>query len=146
MAGRRKYNCIYVLFGPNKSAYVGQTTDPINRKSRYKTMTCKNQRLVFESLSLYGWPSHQFKVVIELPVGSTREAMDFYETFYYSLYAELGYKMLNLKSTGWNGKPCAESLKRQSESHKGRTPWNKGRKGVQEAWNKGLTKTDYANR
>lgn len=32
-----------------------------------------------------------------------------------------------------------ESIRKNSESHKGRIAWNKGKKGVQTAWNKGKT-------
>ena len=34
-----------------------------------------------------------------------------------------------------------EYLKRQSESRKGRIPWNKGKIGLQVAWNKGIPRT-----
>lgn len=39
----------------------------------------------------------------------------------------------------WNkGVPqTEEQRKKNSETHKGKTPWNKGKKGLQEAWNKG---------
>ena len=40
MGKRNKFKCIYGLFAPNNKVYIGQTTDPINRKSRYKTLTC----------------------------------------------------------------------------------------------------------
>jgi len=40
----------------------------------------------------------------------------------------------------WNKglSPSAETLKKMGEASKGRTPWNKGTKGVQVAWNKGI--------
>lgn len=146
MGRRTKYNLIYVLLGPDRSAYVGQTSDPVNRRSRYKTLTCKNQRLVYESLLKYGYAAHQFKELIVLPDESTRSEMDFYEIFYHSLYQELGYRMMNLKSPGWNGVPGIESKNRSIQSHIGKTPWNKGLIGSQKAWNKGLKKSDYGNR
>lgn len=145
MGKRNKFKCIYVLLAPDNAAYVGQTTDPINRKSRYKTLTCKNQTEVYNSLLKHGYDQHEFKILLTLPNTATRQNLDFYETFFFELYQGNGFKMLNLKSPGWNGKPGAVALKRQSESHKGGTPWNKGKKGVQEAWNKGLKKTEYAN-
>ena len=33
-----------------------------------------------------------------------------------------------------------EHKEKLSNAHKGKTPWNKGKRGVQVAWNKGLTK------
>lgn len=146
MGKRNKYKVIYVLLGPDMSAYVGQTTDPINRKSRYKTLTCKNQRLVYDSLLRHGYDKHQFKELLVLPDNADRKQMDFYEIFYHSLYSELGYRMLNLKSPGWNGVPGEESKERLSNAHIGQLPWNAGTKGVCKAWNKGLKKAKYGNR
>lgn len=140
MSTRNKFKCIYVLLGPSKTAYVGQTTDPINRKSRYKTLTCKNQTNVYNSLLTHGYDKHEFSILIRLADDATRGEMDFYEKFYFSLYQEAGYKMLNLKSPGWNGRPCQESKDRSSKAHIGNRPWNIGTKGVCKAWNKGKHK------
>jgi hypothetical protein len=146
MSKRTKFKCIYVLLCPKKCAYVGQTTDPINRKSRYKTIRCKNQRLVYDSLLAHGYDAHEFKILMQLPDSATRSDLDYYETFFFEVYQSNGYKMLNLKSTGWNGVPGEDTRRRQSESHKGMTPWNKGVVGSQVAWNKGLKKSDYEKR
>lgn len=140
MGKRVKFNCIYVLIAPNKSAYIGQTSDPINRKSRYKTLTCKNQIRVYQSLLRFGFDKHEFKILLVMPNSITRQSMDFYEIFFYELYKNSGYSMMNLKSPGWNGKPCEESKQKSSRSHLGKEPWNKGKKGLQTAWNKGLKK------
>src|SRR6185436_9389950 len=146
MSKRKKFKCIYVLLGQENTAYVGQTTDPINRKSRYKTLTCKNQTEVYRSLVKHGYDKHEFKILLKLPDSATRKNLDFYEIFFFELYQGNGFTMLNLKSPGWNGKPNDIALKRQSESHKGNIPWNKGKVGLQKAWNKGLKKSDYATR
>lgn len=139
MGRRIKYNLIYVLLGPDRTAYVGQTSDPVNRRSRYKTLTCKNQRLVYESLLKHGHDKHKFKELLVLPDEATREQMDFYEIFYHSLYKELGYTMLNLKSPGWNGLSPLESNKAGALKRVGKKPWNAGTKGVCKAWNTGLS-------
>lgn len=146
MGKRRKFNCIYGLFGPDKTVYIGQTSDPINRRSRYRTLTCQNQTAVYESLLKHGFKKHKFQIILELSDFANRDEMDFYEKFYYSLYQEVGYKMLNLKSPGWNGRPGELSKQRLSVAHKGQVAWNKGKRGVQIAWNKGLTKKDYGQR
>jgi len=139
MGKRIKYNLIYVLLGPDRSAYVGQTSDPVNRRSRYKTLTCKNQRLVYASLLKHGHDKHKFKELLVLPDDSTREQMDFYEIFYHSLYKELGYTMMNLKSPGWNGVSPKESNQMGASKRKGRKPWNAGTKGLIKSWNTGLS-------
>lgn len=45
--------------------------------------------------------------------------------------------------TSWNkGKKLSiDHRQKLSEARKGKTPWNKGLKGAQEAWNKGLPRT-----
>jgi len=146
MGKRNKFKCIYGLFAPDNSVYIGQTTDPINRKSRYKTLTCKNQRKVYDSLKEYGYDQHEFKILHLLNDDSDRTVLDYHEAFFFEVYKQLGYKLLNLKSAGWNGKPNDEARKRASESHKGKPTWNKGLKGAQVAWNKGLKKEQYATR
>lgn len=146
MGRRNKFKCIYGLFAPNNQVYIGQTTDPINRKSRYKTLTCKNQRKVYNSLLEHGYENHEFKILHTLDNNATREQLDYHEQFFFSLYQHLGYSLLNLKSAGWNGVPCSESIQRLRDSHIGQVAWNKGLIGAQIAWNKGLKKSDYANR
>ena len=146
MGKRNKFKCIYALEGPNNTAYIGQTTDPVNRKSRYKTMTCKNQRKVFNSLKEYGYDNHTFKILHVLNNDADRVQLDYHEAFFFALYKQLGYELMNLKSTGWNGKPCEESIGLLSKSHIGQKAWNKGTKGMQVAWNKGLKKHQYATR
>jgi len=146
MGKRTLTTCIYALIAPENKVYVGQTTDLINSRSRYKTMTCKNQRLVYESLLKYGYDKHSFVVLMNFDRGVERDKLDFHEDLFFKLYERAGYKLLNLKSAGWNGKPCKESLDRLSDSHIGQVAWNKGLVGAQKAWNKGLKKSDYGNR
>lgn len=146
MGKRTKFKCIYVLTGPDKVAYVGQTTDPVNRKSRYKTLTCKNQTDVYASLIKHGYENHEFKILLRLSDDSSRRDLDIYEQIFYEWYQASGYTLLNLKSPGWHGRPNAIALQRASAAHKGARAWNKGLKGAQVAWNKGLKKADYAKR
>lgn len=146
MGRRNLITCIYVLIAPDKNVYVGQTTDVINRRSRYKTMTCKNQRLVYQSLVTHGYDKHRFVILMNFERGVERHKLDFHEDLFYKLYQSAGWKLLNLKTAGWNGKPCEESRILLSNSHKGQRAWNKGLVGVQIAWNKGLKKVDYAKR
>lgn len=51
--------------------------------------------------------------------------------------------LLNLQDGGRGGKsPSAESRKRMSDSHKGKSPGNKGKKGLQIAWNKNIAQSE----
>lgn len=53
--------------------------------------------------------------------------------------------MKNLENGRKPGYKFTDEQKRKlSESHKGQTPWNKGKTGLQVAWNKGIRKTKNA--
>lgn len=146
MGFRYKYHVVYSLSNPDGEVYIGQTTDFINRRSRYKTLTCPNQIKVIESLRKHGFKKHKLDILKYFEDGANRSTLDFWEKFYYGLFEAAGYKLMNLKTAGWNGKPCVESRQKASLSRKGKTPWNKGKRGCQKAWNKGLKKADYGIR
>ena len=75
-----------------------------------------------------------------------KEVISFYDTEeelnkaeYDIIHPYLGSEMcLNINEGGYYGKPSYETRKKISESNIGREPWNKGKKGIQTAWNKGL--------
>lgn len=56
--------------------------------------------------------------------------------FYGKKFNEETIEVLKKKATG--RKHTEETKKKLSEYRKGREPWNKGKKGLQVAWNKGL--------
>ena len=75
-----------------------------------------------------------------------REIISFHDTEeelnkaeYDIIHPWLGNEMcLNLIEGGYHGKPSYETKYKISQANKGREAWNKGKKGLQTAWNKGL--------
>ena len=67
------------------------------------------------------------------------------EIFWIAEYRSRGKAEYNLANGGDGGngeankgrKLSEEHRRKLSEAHKGKTPWNKGKKGSQQAWNKG---------
>lgn len=128
---------IYRMISPTGKIYIGQSSDITNRKSRYKTLTCKNQRKLYNSLLKYGFEAHDFTVIQYFKGDTIQAKLDYFEDYYMKQYVELGHELLNLREAGSYGKHPLESRTRNSLSHKGKVPWNKGSKGLQTAWNKG---------
>jgi hypothetical protein len=124
---------IYKMTSPTGKIYIGQTRDIINRKSRYKTLTCKNQSKLYRSLIKYGFEILQF-----LPSDIAQSDLNNYEIFCLENFKEAGYELLNLKDGGSYGLHPIESRIKNSKSHMGKIPWNKGKRGSQIAWNKGI--------
>ncbi len=129
---------IYRMISPSGKVYIGQSRDITNRKSRYKTLTCKNQSKLYASLKKYGYDAHNFEVLVWLDDDISQEKLSELESFVISIYKDSGAELLNLKDGGSFGKHPLESRLKNSLSHKGKAPWKKGLKGEQVAWNKGL--------
>lgn len=129
---------IYKMVSPSGKVYIGQSRDLTNRKSRYKTLCCKNQIKLYNSLLKYGFDNHNFSVVIYLDQSIPQADLDWHEWFYMQMYIDAGYELLNLREAGSYGKHPIESRLKNSQSHKGKIPWNKGKRGLQIAWNKGI--------
>jgi group I intron endonuclease len=101
---------IYKINSPSNKVYIGQSWDISSRKSVYKSVKCKGQRKLYESLKKYGWENHSFEVVHELPGDITQDILDAYEIIYFNFYQDAGHNMMNVRTPGKGGK-LAESTK-----------------------------------
>ena len=128
---------IYRMISPTNKVYIGQSRDITNRKSRYKTLTCKNQIKLHNSLLKHGFNNHNFTVMLTLPNDISQNVLNSYEEFVMLQYLASGHILLNLKEAGSFGKHPIESRLKNSNSHKGQIAWNKGTKGICKAWDKG---------
>lgn len=54
---------IYTITNPKGKVYIGQTVNPIKRKSKYKTLDCKGQVKIYNSIRKYGWDNHKFEII-----------------------------------------------------------------------------------
>lgn len=100
------YGCIYKLTNKltNKS-YIGQTTNVKKRLSHYRTLHCKRQPRIYESLKEHGFDNFCFTILQE---AESKEKLDELEVYYIKYYDSIimGY---NAKEGGSNGKHTPET-------------------------------------
>ena len=58
---------IYKITSPKGKIYIGQTWNFSERIYFYRTLKCKGQVKVYNSLKKYGYKSHKIEIICELP-------------------------------------------------------------------------------
>lgn len=114
---------IYKITSPNGRIYIGQSWDVRMRlyKYRYMSKNNKNGQIILEnSLVKHGYDNHKFEIVHELPKDITQEVLNNYEEIYLNQYKDLGFKLLNSKEAGSNGKHSQETKYKISLINRGR--------------------------
>lgn len=86
---------IYKITSPSGKIYIGQSVNIAGRISKYKTLNCKTQRLIYKSLKKYGWESHTFEILCECEISELNDKERYYQEFYNSI----GRKGLNCMLT-----------------------------------------------
>ena len=121
-----KKGYIYKITSPTGKIYIGKTTNINNRKSSYRSLLCKNQHILYNSLIKHGFETHTFEVVKEGLF--TREELAKLETYYiihfgsFVRWNESGMN-LTLGGEGWKGGSHTVQTKQKiSESKKGKPP------------------------
>lgn len=93
---------IYKIINPNGSIYIGQTVNFSNRMSSYRGLSCKAQRILYNSLTKHGFDAHRFEIIHELPKDCSRDVLNTYETLYILLYRQCGVNLMNIHAGGGN--------------------------------------------
>lgn len=112
--------CIYKITSPTNKINIGQTWDWVKRQSVYKRIACPGQRKLYNSLKKYGFEAHKIEILITFHETISQESLDFYETYWWKHYKDLGFNMLNIKEPGSHGKLTQETKNKLSKSLKGR--------------------------
>jgi group I intron endonuclease len=60
-----KIGYIYKFSSPNGKIYIGKTFNINKRKSDYKCLHCKGQKILYHSLLKYGFENHEFEILKE---------------------------------------------------------------------------------
>jgi len=60
-----KKGYIYKITSPTGKIYIGKTTELNDRKSSYRCLHCKGQKILYHSLLKYGWTAHSFDIIYE---------------------------------------------------------------------------------
>jgi len=115
---------IYKITSPSGKIYIGQSRDIRRRMESYRNVKCKGQLLLHRSILKYGLENHIFEIVCLCEIEQLNDLECEYMQTYDSFNSESG---LNLKIGGnVKIKISDETRKKQSDSHKGQIPWNKG--------------------
>lgn len=77
---------IYKIESNSGAIYIGQTKDWNKRVQRYKSLNCKKQSRLFNSLAKYGWFHHNFEIIHEFSDDVSQETLDNYEKLYIEEY------------------------------------------------------------
>jgi hypothetical protein len=74
---------IYKIISPNGKIYIGQSINIEQRWSKdYKTLRCKTQPKLYNSLKKYGFENHIFEVIEECEEFKLLERETYWKTFY----------------------------------------------------------------
>lgn len=117
---------IYRITSPLGRIYVGQSRNVQKRMRLYRNSLAKGQFRLHHSILKHGLETHVFELLCVCTIEELNELECHYIKLYDSFDTEHG---LNLKIGGdVKVKVSEETRKKQSESHMGHTPWNKGLK------------------
>lgn len=76
---RLKASVIYRITSPSGKIYIGQTRNFSHRMSVYRTLKCKAQRKLYNSLVKYGFDNHRVDILHRLSFHASQETIDMYE-------------------------------------------------------------------
>lgn len=136
---------IYKHTSPSGKSYIGQTKYSLKERFKQHIIEANNKEsdyMFHQAIRKYG--SENFKSEI-LEIIEDYNDIDEREKYWISYYDTFnnGYNMTEGgygRPFGWNH--SEETKQKLSDLRKGKEPWNKGKSGCQEAWNKGLKLTE----
>jgi len=112
---------IYKIVSPNNKIYIGQSININRRMNQYKNQSCQAQKKLYNSINKYGWESHKFEIIHELPEDVKQEVLDRYEQLYIDLYRDCDFELMNLREAGIRGKLSEEGRKKLLSYNIGKT-------------------------
>jgi len=111
---------IYKITSPSGKVYIGQSANILKRFRYYKYYSAYQQPKLHSSLLKYGWETHIFEVIHELPFDVSQEVLDKYENLYIDLYKSCNLDLLNIRGGGSRGKVSEDTKKKLSIAHTGK--------------------------
>ena len=120
----KTYGYIYKIISPTNRIYVGKTKNLTDRKSAYKNLHCKGQKLLYNSFKKYGFENHKMEIIIEGEYSDDElYGFEIYYIGFYNSYHKLNDLGLNLTlgGEGWRGGKHSDATKEKiSKSKKGK--------------------------
>lgn len=138
---------IYRYKSPSGKYYIGQTIDEEGRRHAFlynRTFGYAGNR-INEARKKYGPENFEYTVLMKVEgddPDEVRKYLNIFECYFIKVYDSYrhGY---NMSEGGHN--MTEEARIKMIESKKGKTPWNKGKKGVQEGYWTGKTRSSDTN-
>ena len=84
---------IYKITSPIGKIYIGKSIHVEKRIKGYKSLACKGQPLIYESLINFGILNHLFEIICECKISE----LNYKESYYIDLYSSIGENGLNLQ-------------------------------------------------
>jgi len=107
---------IYKIVSPSEKIYIGQSINIEKRwEKNYKTLKCKTQTKLYNSLKKYGPENHIFEVIEEC----LENQLDEREIYWGTHYSVLGNNGLNLRLGNGKGSLSEETKHKISSNSKG---------------------------
>jgi group I intron endonuclease len=110
---------IYKITSPTKKVYIGQSIDIKKRFLNYKSLHCKSQPAIYNSLKKYGIDKHKFEIICECDITELNDK----ERYYQDAFSAIGVNGMNCKltaSSDKSGKLSEESKRKLSENRIGK--------------------------
>lgn len=111
---------IYKITSPSGKVYIGQSVEIEKRWRWYRNNNSHEQRHLHRSFLKHGVYSHKFEISHQLPDDVSMEVMNTYEIFYWQQHIDCGFKMLNIKEPGSNGRHSEETKKKIGDLWRGK--------------------------
>jgi group I intron endonuclease len=111
---------IYCITSPTNKKYIGQSWNLLKRFGDYRSLNCKRQVGIFNSLKKHGVQNHTFEILVSYH-GDKDGVLDLLELLNWHKLKQEGFKMLNVREpSGSHGKHSEESKMKMSRSRKGK--------------------------
>lgn len=110
---------IYKIINPNGKIYIGQTVNIQRRFKTYKSLKCKEQPKLYNSLIKYGAENHKFEVIGEF----MKSELTKYERYFQEMFDSTGINGLNcnlVATDEFSGQHSEHTKIKMSNSAKGR--------------------------
>lgn len=88
---------IYKITNPKGKVYIGQSINIDARKKYYKSLRCKNQTKIYNSLLKYGFDNHIFDVICFCDISELNKLERHYQENYNSVEKGLNCRLTNTK-------------------------------------------------
>lgn len=122
---------VYKHTAPNGKVYIGITGQKPEKRWQNGSGHKRNKHL-YSAIRKYGWENFKHEIICQAPMNAAQAGAveKSFTALYDSANPDKGYNHSAGGECGALGvRRSAETCRKLSESHKGKTPWNKWKKG-----------------